>query len=318
MPFHASPEPPLHVNLFLPGGTRQFQSKKPAKLNTTTLSQLEAHSETHTGRVRDHNEDFYFEDPEQGLWIVADGMGGHAAGEVASRIATESIRQSLADGEELPAAVESAHGDVVEAMVDHPERAGMGTTVVAAQFDRQGYTVAWVGDSRAYRLSQQRFELLSRDHNLYEQMILEGRAGAEEAAQHPDAGTLVQAIGVAGNQQPQAEWITGALDSGECLLLCTDGLTDELNDGEIEHILRTENTPENMGKALVQAALESGGRDNITLALIRNAAAGSSPVGESPSAADHNASSGGSMKYKIFTGVLILALVAVIGWILLR
>lgn len=221
---------------------------------------------SHTGMKRDHNEDCYKSDPDLGLWLVADGVGGHANGEVASAIVRDTIAAEVAGGTELTKAVPRAHKAVLKE-IDLREGSNMGSTVVAVTLRDDRYDIVWVGDSRAY-LYDGSIKQLTQDHNPVNQMLAQGILTAEEAEAHPDRHVLSQSLGVANTVKVDPGHVTGKLKPGQQILLCSDGLTDELSDAEIATELSGHSSPDDQVNALINAALKSGGRDNVTVVML--------------------------------------------------
>lgn len=225
---------------------------------------------TDVGRHRSNNEDCYLCSPTQGLWLVADGMGGHAAGEVASAITRDTIFQSTQQGVPLADAVQAAH----EAIIKSAERGiggeGMGSTVVAATSRAQQYHIAWVGDSRAYLWapSSQTLTQLTRDHSYVQMLVDSGAIDKQDMANHPERNIITQCLGSQDLKKVKVDSITGTWQKDEMLVLCSDGLTDTVSDEKIRDLLSMTNTPQAATRALVDAALQSGGRDNITVVTL--------------------------------------------------
>lgn len=232
---------------------------------------------THTGRVRDLNEDSYVADPELGLWIVADGMGGHDCGEVASRIAVDFIHEQVGRGTPLPTAAARAHEVVALAAAQGLGQQGMGSTLVALHLDGQHYQVVWVGDSRAYLWHAGRLTQLTRDHSFVQKMVDEGQISNAEAVNHPYRNVITQALGVADLEQVDVGEVTGTLGEGEMILLCSDGLTGEVPEQDIDRVLSGDGDAQTKAQTLVDVALEHGGSDNVTVLLV--AAPGATPAG---------------------------------------
>ncbi len=224
---------------------------------------------THLGRVRASNQDRMLTRPDAGLWVVADGMGGHAGGAEASRIATDAVEQAVTHGMELADAFEVAHSQVRMAQSDDPELSEMGTTLVAVREHDDGFELAWVGDSRIYRYSSatDRFECLTRDHNVASRLLDSGRITVEQARSHPQRHMLTDCIGQR-EGLPTIETARYRWQPGDRLLLCTDGLTGEVDDADILDALKTSDDLEAIGVSLADQALEAGGRDNITLVVL--------------------------------------------------
>lgn len=223
--------------------------------------------------MRPENEDAVLADEALGLWLVADGMGGHEGGQLASRIAREVIQQRCAEGTELPLALLQAHEEILAAQAQQPQFGSMGTTVVALRERGQQYQIAWVGDSRAYRYCSQhrRFERLTRDHNLEAVLVAEGRLSADEAARHPQRHMLTSCLGTTRGHKPSVELRNSRWCRGDLIVLCSDGLSLELSDDEIAAVLleASGGGPAQVVEALVQQALNHGGRDNISVIAIR-------------------------------------------------
>lgn len=224
-------------------------------------------SKTDKGAVRDLNEDTCLADPDLGLWLVADGMGGHSSGDVASQIARDTILERVREGEDLSEAIQSAHEEVLKEAGIREGSEGMGATVVAVLTDGADYQVAWVGDSRAYLFDGQLMQI-TRDHSYVQDMVLAGAITAEEAGTHPSRHLLTRCLGVNADDTFEIGLRRGRFSRGQELLLCSDGLTDELSDTEISEILSTSAPAQQRVDKLVSAAVEKGGKDNITVVLL--------------------------------------------------
>lgn len=224
-------------------------------------------SATHAGLHRPRNEDNLVVDEGTGLYMVADGMGGHEHGDRASRLAVESIQEAVESGGGLVEAIEWANQRIREQPGgDGP--GAMGTTVCAALFRGHRYELAWVGDSRAYRIDDA-LQPITTDHTFVQAMINRGELDADTARRHPSRSLLLQALGVCSDEELSVGTESGELPPGTGMLLCTDGLTEELADADIEAIVQREREPEAVVQALLDAALDRGGHDNITHIFIR-------------------------------------------------
>ncbi len=230
---------------------------------------------THPGLIRQHNEDNYLINEEQGLWVVADGMGGHACGEVASQIVVDLINDKINSGADLKEAVATAHHIVLIAADQRMGLPGMGSTVVAARLHRDHYEIAWVGDSRAYLWEQGKLKQVTRDHSYVQQMVDAGTISRREASIHPQRNVITQAIGADDLEHVDVGTVRIPMYAGQSLLLCSDGLTDEIGDDVIANILANDDSEEDKVKQLMQSALAAGGSDNITILLV--AASDSAP-----------------------------------------
>ena len=224
-------------------------------------------SRTDVGCVRDHNEDSLLVAPP--LFAVADGMGGHAAGEVASEIAITVLGEKAPhtpDAAALGRAVEDANRAVILAANEKRGRAGMGTTITAAVLQKDRLVIAQVGDSRAYLLHQGRLQQLTRDHSLMADMIEAGRLTPEEARTHPNRSVITRALGSDPRMVPDLYEIT--VETGDRLLLCTDGLSSMVEDSAIESTLARTRDPQRCASMLVNEAIAAGGYDNVTVVVV--------------------------------------------------
>ncbi|MBI5197944.1 MAG: Stp1/IreP family PP2C-type Ser/Thr phosphatase [Nitrospirae bacterium] len=240
---------------------------------------------THTGRVRQINEDafgvypeslFSTRGPQKGLFVVADGLGGHAGGEIASRLAVDVLRERYPfpseEGEQhLVKALQEAHLRIQEKASRDPELHRMGTTVVAALIDGDHASIVHLGDSRAYLIRDRRIRQMTRDHTVVEERLRAGLITPEEALTHPYRHILSRALGI--EQSAEIDHNPLELRAGDLLLLCSDGLTNMLTDAEILEIILSVSTvsPEttDLTQSLIEAANERGGIDNITVVLIQ-------------------------------------------------
>ena len=221
-------------------------------------------SRTDIGCLRDHNEDSLVVTPP--LFAVADGMGGHAAGEVASEIAVRVLSELAPehpDGEALGRAIEVANRAVIQAAREGRGRQGMGTTMTAAMLEGERLVIAQVGDSRAYLLHQGKLQQLTRDHSLMADMIEAGQLTPEEARTHPQRSVITRALGSDPHLQPDLYEIN--VETGDRLLICSDGLSGMIFDDQIENTLRRVQDPQRCASQLVNEAIAAGGHDNVTV-----------------------------------------------------
>ena len=239
---------------------------------------LTACGKTDIGRLRRNNEDSWFADTRLGLFIVADGMGGHAAGEIASALAVQMIREQLApllakktrpEGllSTLSDAIRLANRAIAQAGEENPEWRGMGTTLTVLLLQAGQALLGHVGDSRLYRWRSGQLEQLSDDHSLVGDQLRRGLISREEADASNLRNILLQAVGIT----PELEICRKQLPlaAGDYLLLCSDGLTDMLKDKTITELLGQDLTPEQGCERLLEEALVAGGKDNISLVLVR-------------------------------------------------
>jgi protein phosphatase len=226
------------------------------------------HHITDTGHVRASNQDRVLADADHGLWAVADGMGGHAGGAEASRIACESLSESIGHGMPLTDAFEVAHARVRAVQEDQPALRDMGTTLVAVHERNGGFELAWVGDSRVYRLDGSgAFSCLTRDQNVAGRLLDSGHITEAQAREHPHRHVLTDCIGQR-QGLPTVDSTRVNWHAGDRLLLCSDGLNGELSDERIAGAMAAADTPREAADALVEAALQAGGRDNISLIVL--------------------------------------------------
>lgn len=225
---------------------------------------------THAGLRRDLNEDTYYGSGALGLWLVADGMGGHESGEVASALARDIIVREIGAGTELEAAIRAADRHIVGISRNRSGALPMGTTVVAARVQGSNFEVAWVGDSRVYLWRGDTLVQLSHDHSFVQELVNQGTLSVDEARKHPRRNVVTQALGVTGPSDLNVETMRGELRPGMQLLLCSDGLTEEIDDNAIAKLLSLRDcSAQECVERLVAAALDAGGADNITVQLIR-------------------------------------------------
>ena len=223
-------------------------------------------SRTDIGYVRDHNEDSLIISPP--LFAVADGMGGHEAGEIASEITVNTLAElapSHLDAEGLTAAVEAANYNVMKAPRQGIGRDGMGTTLTAVMLEGERLLIAQVGDSRAYLLHKGHLQQITRDHSLMADLIEAGQITPEEARVHPNRSVITRAIGSDIHMRPDIYELN--VDAGDRILLCSDGLSSMISNNAIESIMRRQSDAQHCADELVTAALENGGADNVTVVV---------------------------------------------------
>ena len=223
---------------------------------------------TDVGRVRDGNEDDFLDQADRlGLVAVADGMGGHRAGEVASATALEALRAAVASGEPLREAIEGANDAVLEKSESDHELQGMGTTLTAGMLGTDGsLMVGHVGDSRAYLVRDGELRQITDDHSLVEEMVRGGELTPEQAEVHPQRSIITRALGI--EPQVDVDVYPIELQPGDRILLCSDGLTTMVRPDEIANIVRREADPRRAAQLLVDAANAAGGEDNVTAVIV--------------------------------------------------
>ena len=242
----------------------------------TLLHPLEYSATTHPGLKRENNEDCFLSAPEADLWVVADGMGGHEAGEVASALVRETFEDfaKKAVPFSLSEAIQKSHQVILTSADKGIGAHGMGSTVVALLSQKKNYQVAWVGDSRAYLWtpgeSGGELTRLTTDHSYVQMLFVSGAITAEEVETHTDKNIITQCLGMQELSQVKVDIAQGQWQENQWILLCSDGLSDELSDTSIAQIL--EHCPNTLTAVdqLLHEALTSGGNDNITLQIIQS------------------------------------------------
>lgn len=222
---------------------------------------------TDTGRVRAHNEDSVLAEPP--LFVVADGLGGHEAGEIASQIAVETLRDHAprrADAPALARAVKAANKEVLRAAKEGVGRAGMGTTLTAAIVEGDRIAIAHVGDSRAYLLTGGQLRQITGDHSMVADMMRRGQITEADARIHPNRSVITRALGT--DAEMFADPFEIEAHTGDRLLLCSDGLTGMLDDARIAETLRAHRNPADAAAELIAAANGAGGHDNISVVIV--------------------------------------------------
>lgn len=229
---------------------------------------------TDPGLLRTVNQDDYYIDPDGRFFIVADGMGGHAGGQEASQLATEAIqayleehwKSGVASKELLEQAIYEANQAILQDQLSHPERSDMGTTAVVVMFRNDQPWFAHVGDSRLYRLREPKLDQITEDHTWVARAMKAGDITPEQARMHPWRHVLSQCLGRKDLQQVDVQSMD--VQAGDRLLLCTDGLTEELSDDLITSHLQSKLSNAQVAANLIEAAKEKGGRDNITVVIV--------------------------------------------------
>jgi protein phosphatase len=253
-----------------------------------TLKGKLAHVEcTDVGKVRDHNEDTIGAQPDIGLWVLADGMGGYNAGEVASGIAVKTIVDMVTEAckREKRGDIESSTGYMRQTIVlrdaihrankvinqtaqSQPQCEGMGTTLVASLFYDNKVSIAHVGDSRMYRLRGNRFEQITMDHSLLQELVDRGFYSQEEAQRSTNRNYVTRALGVEANVEVEVQEIE--VQKGDYFLMCSDGLPDMVEDEDIHLTISTfANDVRTVGEQLIKLTNDNGGRDNVSVILVR-------------------------------------------------
>ena len=235
------------------------------------ISGIEAGAATHVGKVRQHNEDNYIVATPRGLWAVADGMGGHEAGDIASQVAIEELNAivTASTAADLLASCEAsmiAANSRLQKLSD--ERGGtlVGTTIAVLLVFDASYAGVWSGDSRIYRIRWQHIEQITLDHSEIQELVSEGKLNPEEARTWPRKNVITRAIGV--RENPELEMKSGTLEPGDIFILCTDGLTAHVEDSEIL-ALASQHPPQEACDLLIALTLDRGAVDNVTVVAVQ-------------------------------------------------
>jgi serine/threonine protein phosphatase PrpC len=238
------------------------------------MMKINCFGKTDPGRRRVANEDVYAIGTREGFCLVADGMGGAAAGEVASYIFAQAAQQifSVAGNPSLEAVqsrVENAFHNANQRIIEHvnryPDHHGMGCTAELLAFTENGFVIGHMGDSRTYLLRDGQMTQLTRDHSLVQEQLDQGLITPAEARSHPMRHVILRAVGV--DATPALDLLKGTLKAGDLFLLCSDGLSDMIEDREIEAIIARRSTLSEKAAALVESANSAGGKDNVTVVL---------------------------------------------------
>jgi PPM family protein phosphatase len=226
--------------------------------------------------IRSGNEDNFLVLPDDGVFIVADGMGGHAAGEVASEMAVKLIAQTVGNtsglsdeqlAQRMRDAISNANSAIFERTLAEPEKRGMGTTVTAMVMRNNRFLIGQVGDSRAYILREGRLVQVTKDHSYVQEQVDAGHLTPEQARSHPYSNVITRCVGA--NAEVVPDLYIGAARKGDVFLLGSDGLTGMLEDHELLEVLSTEKDPPKQVEGLIEAANKRGGLDNITAIIVR-------------------------------------------------
>ncbi|MGH8442579.1 MAG: PP2C family protein-serine/threonine phosphatase [Nevskiaceae bacterium] len=227
---------------------------------------------TNPGRVRTHNEDAFLDAPDRRLWVVADGMGGHSAGDLASAMIVERMGK-VSPAEQMTDFVDTVDRElsaVNEDLRKHAQERNVsliGATVVALLGGPDFAAIGWAGDSRVYRFRDGKLERMSRDHSTAQELMDTGQFTAAQIAGKPQGNTITRAVG--GEPKLFLDWIVAGFEPGTQFMLCSDGLTKEVPEPKIEEEFKKNYPPKELAETLVQAALAAGGRDNVTVVVVR-------------------------------------------------
>ena len=243
---------------------------------------------THVGVVRSGNEDNFLVDHQKGVFVVADGMGGHAAGEVASEMAVEiiaveveGIRALSPDGaaQLMSDSIRRANDKIFKRTVEEHDKRGMGTTVTVLILFARRYLIGQVGDSRAYLFRNGGLAQITKDHSYVQEQVDAGLLTPEQARTHPYSNVITRCVGA--NEEVAPDIYTGTIESGDVILLASDGLTGMLEDNDLVAILNQEGGPDSWVDSMIADANRRGGLDNVTAVIVRIDEV-DAPTGEHP------------------------------------
>ncbi|WP_407268007.1 Stp1/IreP family PP2C-type Ser/Thr phosphatase [Radiobacillus sp. PE A8.2] len=234
---------------------------------------------TDTGQVRSHNEDaggVFINAHKQVLVVIADGMGGHKAGDVASKMAITSLSEKWQKSEELllpedtevwlKDSISEINQNLFNYAQEHEDCMGMGTTIVAAICTSEYITIAHIGDSRCYLQNNQGFQQITEDHSLVNELVRSGQISKDDAEHHPRKNVLLKALGT--EQHVEADVRSIGWEKDDLLLLCSDGLSNKINDEELSEKVKSPSNLEDVANQFISLANERGGEDNISIALV--------------------------------------------------
>jgi protein phosphatase len=253
--------------------------------------QLSVAAGTDVGRIRAGNEDSLYADADQerGLFIVADGMGGHAAGEVASEMAVQIVARDLADvrdltsstvGDRMAEALKAANRAIYERTIEEAEKQGMGTTASCLLMGQGRYIIGHIGDSRVYLLRDGVFRQITKDHSYVQEQVDAGFLTPEQARYHPYSNVITRCVGA--NAVVEADVLTGELQAGDLYLVASDGLTGMLEDPQLKKIMESRQTVGRMVDTMITEANRRGGLDNITAIVVQVVKVTGVATGEMP------------------------------------
>ena len=249
--------------------------------------QITCAGRTDVGIIRSGNEDNYIVVPDRGIFVVADGMGGHAAGEVASEMAVRYVARELGSphalsdeqvADRMRTAIRAANGAIFQRTLTEHDKRGMGTTVTALVLYDARFLVGQVGDSRAYLLRDGKLVQLTKDHSYVQEQVDAGYLTPEQARSHPYSNVITRCVGANSDVIPDV--YVGAVKPLDVFLLASDGLTGMLEDGELAEVLASGRAPQEQVDALIAGANRHGGLDNITAIIVRVDAVEAGPAGD--------------------------------------
>jgi serine/threonine protein phosphatase PrpC len=218
------------------------------------------------GKVREHNEDALYSNDAQGLWTVADGMGGHASGEIASKLAIDTVTKQVNSGDDIAQAIMQAHQAILNQANDNPDQKGMGTTLVSVLKQKAGFNIAWVGDSRAYYYDG-KLQQLTSDHTFVQDMVYREVLTPEEADTHHKRNLINRSLGMGKGRFKVDSFLFKPKRSG-FLLICSDGVSDYIDRKSLEKIFEQSAVINNISESISSAVMASIAGDNFSYILV--------------------------------------------------
>jgi serine/threonine protein phosphatase PrpC len=273
---------------------------------------IEYAASTHTGLKRRRNEDCFVAEATLGLWLVADGVGGHSDGDIASAIIKATVTEQVASGAMLLDAVRQAHVEILNEIRRLGTDSRMGSTVVGLTVVGDEYKLVWVGDSRAYLWDGRELCQLTRDHTHVRDLVDRGLLAIEDVASHADRHALTQSMGISSDMNLNPGELSGQLSQGQQILLCSDGLTDELLDATIAAHLGAHASAQAQADALLNATLAAGARDNVTLVVVGTPGA---QIMDTKLQPDQPVSAGSKLSRLALAFAVLCVVVAVLLWV---
>jgi protein phosphatase len=229
---------------------------------------LQSWAQTSTGKVRAQNQDSYYTNDQLGIWLIADGMGGHAGGGVASRTISTELPRFIQQGIAVKDAIHQCHQLLHQRGQSQTDCQYMGSTLVLGLWRKHVLNIYWVGDSRAYIINSQGIKKLTKDHSVVQKLLDLGLVSPDSAKAHPKKHILTQCLGGGSNTAPEVGAVSLSLAENDLILLCSDGLYEELSEDQIHAIVQAATDKKEAVKLLVKLAEKHGGKDNITATVI--------------------------------------------------
>jgi len=222
------------------------------------------------GVSRSNNEDYVIAAPKQNFWVLADGVGGHDAGEIASELACQVIARDMTAGVGVDQAILNAHQSILTAVAQGVGKANMATTIVVLAVDQNDCRVSWVGDSRAYLVNTGFCRQVTRDHSYVQRLIDAGEITPKQAREHPYKNVVLQVLGMNNGEPIEVDSVQFSVKLGDVIVLCSDGISDVLSNDDISLLVNSEPDLDKMAAQMISQAITKGSQDNLAVQLIKN------------------------------------------------